>query len=64
MTTSVKIHVNGRYRTTVVQDQKPPVIVEGNYTGSPNPSGEHVFQMSHPANSTFVVTEEYLGEEK
>lgn len=64
MTTSVKVHVNGRYRATVKQDDKEPVIVEGNYEGSPNPSGEQVFWLSHPANSTFVVTEEYVPEDK
>lgn len=62
MTTTVKVHVNGRYRATVKQDDRDPVIVEGNYEGSPNPSGEKHFYLSHPANSTFVVTEEYVPE--
>lgn len=60
MTTTVKIHVNGRYRATVVQDDNPPVIVEGNYNGG---SGEQSFHLSHPAQSTFAVTEEYVPEE-
>jgi hypothetical protein len=62
MTTTVKVHVNGRYRATVKQDDRDPVVVEGNYDGSPNPSGEQSFHLAHPANSTFVVTEEYIGD--
>lgn len=62
MTTTVKIHVNGRYRATVTQDDREPVIVEGNYEGSLNPSGEAAFSLPHPANSTFVVTEEDVPE--
>lgn len=62
MTTSVRVHVNGRYRATVKQDALDPVVVEGNYEGSPNPGGDRYFNLAHPANSTFVVTEEYLGD--
>lgn len=64
MTTSVKVHVNGRYRATVKQDDLDPVIVEGHYEGSPNPSGEHTFWLrgSHPTQGKFEVTEEYIGE--
>jgi hypothetical protein len=68
MTTTVKVHVNGRYRATVTQITAdhiyPPVVVEGNYEGSPNPSGEHAFYVSHPAQSLFQVTEEYVPETK
>lgn len=65
MTTTVKIHVNGRYRATVVQTngdgvKAAPVVVEGNYDGSPNPSGEHSFHLYHPAIASFEVTEEYV----
>jgi hypothetical protein len=62
MTTTVRVHVNGRYRATVKQDALDPVVVEGNYEGSPNPGGERSFWLPHPANSTFVVTEEYIGD--
>lgn len=31
MTTTVKVHVNGKYRATVKQDGRDPVEVEGNY---------------------------------
>ena len=67
MTTTVKIHVNGRYHATVVQTnadgvKAAPVIVEGNYNGSPNPSGEHSFHLYHPAIASFEVTEEYVPE--
>lgn len=59
MTTTVKIHVNGKYRATVVQDAREPVTVEGNYNGG---SGEKSFYLSHPADSTFRVTEEYVAD--
>lgn len=55
MTTTVKVHVNGKYRDTVVQDEREPVIVEGNYNGG---TGEKSFYLPHPAKGTFVVTEE------
>ena len=60
MTTSVRVHVNGQYRATVKQDDRPPVIVEGNYNGG---SGEQTFWLAHPANSTFTITEEYVKDE-
>lgn len=68
MTTSVKVHVNGRYRATVKQTTAEgraldPVVVEGNYEGSTNPSGEHVFWLHHPAQSTFEISEEYVGDQ-
>jgi hypothetical protein len=67
MTTTVKIHVNGRYRATVVQTnadgvKASPIVVDGNYTGSSNPSGEHSFHLYHPAVASFDVTEEYIPE--
>jgi len=64
MTTAVKVHVNGRYRATVTQDDLPPVVVEGNYEGSENPSGERVFYLrgSHPTAGKFEVVEEYIGD--
>lgn len=55
MTTTVKIHVNGKYRATVKQDDREPVTVEGNYNGG---SGERSFSLPHPASGTFIVTEE------
>jgi hypothetical protein len=62
MTTTVKVHVNGRYKATVKQDDKEPVEVHGNYDGSPNPSGEHSFSLPHPASSAFVIGEEQVPE--
>jgi hypothetical protein len=47
MTTAIKVHVNGQYRATVKQDDREPVVVEGNYNGG---SGEKAFWLSHPAN--------------
>lgn len=63
MTTTVKVHVNGKYRASVIQDEKEPVIVEGNYNGG---SGEKSFYLPHPASGTFVVTETYVedGDER
>jgi hypothetical protein len=63
MTTSVKVHVNGRYRAKVTHKNNAgevvtTAIVEGNYEGSPNPSGEETFHLQHPAHSTFEVVEE------
>lgn len=58
MTTTVKVHVNGMYRATVKQDDKDPVVIEGNLDGGTEKS----FYLSHPANSTFVITEEYMPE--
>lgn len=60
MTTTVKVHVNGRYRATVKQDGKDPVIVEGNYNGG---TGEKHFYLPHPAKATFEISEEYVLEE-
>ena len=54
MTTKVTIHVNGKYRATVKQDDKLSVEVEGNYNGG---SGAMDFWLSHPANSKFEITE-------
>jgi len=59
MTTTVKVHVNGRYRATVKQDDREPVIIEGNYNGG---TGEKAFNLPHPAKSTFEITEEYVAE--
>jgi hypothetical protein len=68
MTTTVKVHVNGRYRATVTQidsdgRRRDPVVVDGNYGGSPNPSGEKSFYLPHPAAATFEVSEEYVPEQ-
>jgi hypothetical protein len=64
MTTSVKIHVNGQYRATVKQKladgHEETYVVEGNYEGSPNPSGEMTFHLRHPADNTFHIVEEYV----
>jgi len=62
MTTSVRVHVNGRYRAMVKQNDRDPVVVEGNYEGSTNPSGEQVFHLPHPATATFEITEEPVPE--
>lgn len=68
MTTTVKVHVNGRYRATVIQKTAEGVtvgstVVEGNYDGSPNPSGERSFYLSHPATASFDITEESVPDE-
>jgi hypothetical protein len=59
MTTTVKVHVNGKYRATVKQDDRDPVTVEGNYNGG---SGEKHFYLPHPAAGTFVISEEAVAD--
>lgn len=59
MTTTVKVHVNGRYRATVKQDDREPVTIEGNYNGNP---GERSFSLPHPARATFEITEEPVAD--
>jgi hypothetical protein len=59
MTTTVKVHVNGKYRATVRQDGGDPVIVEGNYSGG---SGERSFHLPHPARATFEISEEPVAD--
>ena len=59
MTTTVKVHVNGQYRATVKQDDRDPVIVEGNYNGG---SGEKSFHLPHPAKATFEISEEHVAD--
>lgn len=52
---SVKVRVTGKNRATVVQDENPPVIVEGDYDGAP---GEGLFYLTHPYDGDFTITEE------
>jgi hypothetical protein len=59
MTTTVRVHVNGKYRATVTQNGCEPVTVEGNYNGG---SGERSFHLPHPAKATFEITEEPVKE--
>lgn len=59
MTTTVKVHVNGKYRASVTQDGAAPVEIEGNYNGG---SGEKSFSLPHPATGTFVITEAPVAE--
>ena len=59
MTTTVKVHVNGKYRATVKQDGGDPVTVEGNYNGG---SGEKSFYLPHPAKATFDISEEQVAD--
>jgi CO/xanthine dehydrogenase Mo-binding subunit len=64
MTTTVKVHVNGKYRATVKQMPGDFVtVVEGNYNGG---SGEKSFHLPHPASATFEITEEHVkdGDER
>lgn len=58
MTTTVKIHVNGKYRATVKQDSREAVTIEGNYNGG---TGEKSFYLPHPAKSTFEISEEQVA---
>ena len=60
MTTTVKVHVNGRYKAdvnvTYANGHTEKVTVEGNYEGSPNPSGGRSFSC-YPAPVIFWVSE-------
>jgi hypothetical protein len=64
MTTTVKVHVNGKYRATVKKTDAngniETTVIDGNYEGSPNPSGERSFGLYHPAAATFEITEEQV----
>lgn len=62
MTTTITLHVNGRYRAYVKQDSDPWVTVEGNYDGSPNPDGRKTFNLRHASSNKFVVNEESIDE--
>lgn len=59
MTTTVKVHVNGKYRAKVRQDGGEPVEVEGNYNGG---SGERSFYLLHPARGIFEISEEQVAD--
>ncbi len=67
MTTTVKVHVNGRYKAdvkvTYANGTVHEAVVEGNYEGSPNPSGEQSFSC-YPAPVTFVISEKEAVSEK
>jgi len=60
MTTTVKVHVNGKYRADVVvtyaNGHVVKDVVEGNYEGSPNPGGEKSFSC-YPDPVSFWVSE-------
>lgn len=68
MTTNVNVKVGGRYVATVKQTTVTDAynsvtatsIVHGDYEGSPNPGGEKSFYLSHPALSTFEISEASL----
>lgn len=65
MTTTVKVHVNGKYKATVKHTHdngSHEYIVHGNYEGSPNPTGQQNFSLTHPANAKFEITEEPVGD--
>lgn len=59
MTTTVKIHVNGNYRTTVRQGDQIPVVIDavGVHGGV-----ERSFSLSHPASESFSISEEHVDQ--
>jgi hypothetical protein len=67
MTTTVKVHVNGKYRATVgitrADGSTESHEVEGNYNGGP---GEKSFSLYHPAEATFSFSEQQVkdGDER
>lgn len=64
MTTTVTVHVGGRYVATIKKDDAEPVDVHGDYDGSPNPGGNYYVTVPHPATAKFEIAEKYLGEAK
>ena len=58
MTTTIKVHVNGKYKATVTQDQRPPVEIIGDYDGTPNPGGVSAFTLQRNAETTLHIKEE------
>ena len=60
MTTTITLHVGGRYMAVVKQDgAKEPVEVHGDYEGSPNPGGNRSFNLGHGSLSNKFVISEY-----
>lgn len=57
MTITTTVHVNGRYQATVKRNDEEPVVVHGNYEGSPNPSGARSFC---PGDGVFDVSEKQV----
>lgn len=68
MTTTVKVHVNGRYRANVkvshASGDQEELVVEGAYDGSPNPTGYGYVYMRHPADAVIRVSEEPVPAEE
>lgn len=58
MTTTITLHVNGRYKAQVKQDDGKWVEVHGNYEGSPNPDGKATFNLRHATSNKLVINEE------
>jgi hypothetical protein len=63
MTTTVKVHVNGKYRTTIGIETKAygkqTVVVDGDQPGG----REHVFGLHHPAEGVITIKEGPLTDE-
>ena len=59
MTTTIKIHVGGAYRTTVKHGDQTTVIYGDGVQGR---TGDHFFYLGHPATGTFEISEEYIGD--
>lgn len=65
MTTTVKIHVGGKYRAHVAishaDGAQEEHVVDGN--GVEGATGERSFHLRHPADATFKVSEEPVTDE-
>lgn len=62
MTTTVKVHVNGRYRTTVKQTYPDGRIVSDTIEGTNEGGTEKSYYLGHPARCTIELSEEYMGD--
>lgn len=61
MTTTIKVHVNGSYKTTIKQTNVDGSTVEHTISGAKKGDGDEVsLSLPHPASATFAISEEQL----
>ena len=66
MTTTIKVHVNGDYKTTVYQQNKGSDTRTATVIDAVGVNGgkEQSFYLPHPAAATFEISEEYCPRSK
>lgn len=61
MTTTIKVHVNGRYKTTIKTTMPDGSTSTVDISGEKKGEGdEYSFHLPHPAHATYEITEEQL----